>query len=133
MATPAESVRPSLSMVMRSRVRIRMSILVMINREAVMPFFFLHENVSLWCKRIGVASQELGVHNYFRIESIMFKRLSLVVLLLLQFQCITARSQNAATQQSEHRKTVRHTLVIFPSSIPLEGTKGCKSIALWTF
>src|SRR5258708_18146923 len=35
----------------------------------------------------------------------MFKRLSLVVVLLLQFQCITARSQNAATQQSEHRKT----------------------------
>ena len=35
----------------------------------------------------------------------MFKRLSLVVLLLLQFQCITARSQNAATLHSEHRKT----------------------------
>src|SRR5712675_3750469 len=35
----------------------------------------------------------------------MFKRLSLVVVLLLQFQCITAKSQNAATQQSEHRKT----------------------------
>jgi len=35
----------------------------------------------------------------------MFKRLSLVVVLLLQLQCITARSQNAATQQSEHRKT----------------------------
>jgi len=36
---------------------------------------------------------------------VMFKRLSLVVVLLLQLQCITARSQNAATQQSEHRKT----------------------------
>src|ERR1700682_702465 len=36
----------------------------------------------------------------------MFKRLSVVVVvLLLQFQCITARAQNAATQQSEHRKT----------------------------
>ena len=36
----------------------------------------------------------------------MFKRLSVViVVLLLQFQCITARSQTAATQQSEHRKT----------------------------
>src|ERR1700676_1255971 len=35
----------------------------------------------------------------------MFKRLSVVVVLLLQFHCITARSQNAATQQSEHRKT----------------------------
>src|SRR3984893_6854244 len=36
---------------------------------------------------------------------VMFKRLSLVVVLLLQFQCITARSQDAATQHSEHRKT----------------------------
>jgi cyclopropane fatty-acyl-phospholipid synthase-like methyltransferase len=36
----------------------------------------------------------------------MSKCLSLVVVvLLLQFQCINARSQNAATQQSEHRKT----------------------------
>src|SRR6202795_5008798 len=35
----------------------------------------------------------------------MFKRLSIVVVLLLQFQGITARSQNVATQQSEHRKT----------------------------
>src|ERR1700674_4936487 len=35
----------------------------------------------------------------------MFKRLSLVVVLLLQFQCITARSQSAVTRQSEHRKT----------------------------
>ncbi len=35
----------------------------------------------------------------------MFKRLSLIVLLLLQFQWIAARSQNAATQESEHRKT----------------------------
>jgi SAM-dependent methyltransferase len=41
----------------------------------------------------------------FRIESIMFKRLSVVVVLLLQFQCITARSQSAVTGQSEHRKT----------------------------
>ncbi|MBZ5653416.1 MAG: class I SAM-dependent methyltransferase [Acidobacteriia bacterium] len=35
----------------------------------------------------------------------MLKRLSLIVVLLLQFHCITAQSQNAATQQSEHRKT----------------------------
>src|SRR6202049_1508573 len=35
----------------------------------------------------------------------MFKRLSVVVVLLLQFQCITARSQSAVTRQSEHRKT----------------------------
>ena len=35
----------------------------------------------------------------------MFKRLSLAVVLLLQFQYIIARSQDAATQQSEHRKT----------------------------
>lgn len=35
----------------------------------------------------------------------MFKRLSLIVLLLLQFLGISAKSQNAATQQSEHRKT----------------------------
>ena len=30
-------------------------------------------------------------------------------------------------------KPVRRTLVIFLSSIRQEGTKGCKSIALWTF
>src|SRR5438445_1184016 len=35
----------------------------------------------------------------------MFKRLSLMVLLLLQFFCISAKLQNAATQQSEQRKT----------------------------
>src|SRR6266851_10273991 len=35
----------------------------------------------------------------------MFKRLSVVVVRLLQFQCITARSQSAVTRQSEHRKT----------------------------
>ncbi len=35
----------------------------------------------------------------------MLKRLSLILVLLLQFHCITAQSQNAATQQSEHRKT----------------------------
>src|SRR5882762_4547984 len=35
----------------------------------------------------------------------MLKRLSVVVVLLLQFQCITARSQSAVTRQSEHRKT----------------------------
>ena len=35
----------------------------------------------------------------------MFKRLGLIVVLLLQFHCITAKSQNAATQQIEHRKT----------------------------
>src|SRR6185437_3978626 len=35
----------------------------------------------------------------------MFKRLSLIVLLLLQFFCISAKLQNAATEQSEHRKT----------------------------
>src|SRR6266436_3957760 len=34
----------------------------------------------------------------------MFNRLSLIVVLLLQFPCI-AKSQYAATQQSEHRKT----------------------------
>jgi SAM-dependent methyltransferase len=44
-------------------------------------------------------------NNCFRIESIMFKRVSLVIVLLLQFHCIIAESQNAATQQSEHRKT----------------------------
>jgi predicted methyltransferase len=37
----------------------------------------------------------------------MFKRLCIIVLLLLQFSCISAKSQNAATQQSEHRKTSR--------------------------
>lgn len=35
----------------------------------------------------------------------MLKRLSLIVVLLLQFHCIAAQSQNAATQQFEHRKT----------------------------
>lgn len=35
----------------------------------------------------------------------MIKRLGLVVVLLLQFQCMNALSQNAATQDSEHRKT----------------------------
>ena len=35
----------------------------------------------------------------------MFRRLGLIVILLLQLQCIGALSQNAATQQSEHRKT----------------------------
>ena len=35
----------------------------------------------------------------------MFKRLSVIVVLLLSFSCITATSQNVATQQSEHRKT----------------------------
>ena len=35
----------------------------------------------------------------------MFKRLSVTVVLLLSLSCITATSQNAATQQSEHRKT----------------------------
>ena len=35
----------------------------------------------------------------------MFKRLSLIVLLLLQFFCISAKLQNAATEQSEQRKT----------------------------
>ena len=35
----------------------------------------------------------------------MFKRLSLIVLLLLQFFCISAKFQNAATEQSEQRKT----------------------------
>jgi predicted methyltransferase len=35
----------------------------------------------------------------------MFKRLGLVLVLLLQFQCVTARSQTAATQPTEHRKT----------------------------
>jgi len=37
--------------------------------------------------------------------SIMLKRLSLIVVLLLQFHCITAQPQNAATQPVEHRKT----------------------------
>jgi SAM-dependent methyltransferase len=36
---------------------------------------------------------------------VMFKRLSLIVVLLLQFQCLPARPQDAATQHSEHRKT----------------------------
>ena len=35
----------------------------------------------------------------------MFKRLSLVVVLLLQFSCISAKSQTAVTQPPEHRKT----------------------------
>ena len=35
----------------------------------------------------------------------MFKRLGLVFVLLLQFHCVTARSQTAATQPAEHRKT----------------------------
>ena len=35
----------------------------------------------------------------------MFKRLSLIVLLLLQFFCISAKLQNAATERSEQRKT----------------------------
>lgn len=35
----------------------------------------------------------------------MLKRLSLIVVLVLPFSCIAAESQNAATQQSEHRKT----------------------------
>ena len=35
----------------------------------------------------------------------MFKRLSLIVVLLLQFPCIAVKSQNPATQQAEHRKT----------------------------
>src|SRR5580765_8041498 len=35
----------------------------------------------------------------------MFKRLSLIVVLLLQFLCTNAESQNSATQQNEHRKT----------------------------
>ena len=35
----------------------------------------------------------------------MLKRLSVIVVLVLPFSCITATSQNAATQQSEHRKT----------------------------
>ncbi|MGC2183881.1 MAG: class I SAM-dependent methyltransferase [Terriglobales bacterium] len=77
----------------------------MIDKKAVMPIFLLHENVSLWCKRIGDVPLELRIQNCFRIESIMLKRLSLVVLLLLQLQCITARSQNATTLHSEHRKT----------------------------
>lgn len=34
----------------------------------------------------------------------MFKRLSVTVVLLLSLSCTTATSQNAATQQSEHRK-----------------------------
>ena len=35
----------------------------------------------------------------------MFKRLSLIILLLLQFFCVSAKLQNAATEQSEQRKT----------------------------
>jgi SAM-dependent methyltransferase len=35
----------------------------------------------------------------------MFKRLGLIVVLLLQFHCVTAQSQDTATQQTEHRKT----------------------------
>ena len=34
----------------------------------------------------------------------MFKRLSLIVLQLMQFFCISAKLQNAATEQSEQRK-----------------------------
>ena len=34
-----------------------------------------------------------------------FKRLSLIAVLLLQFHCVSAQSQNAATLHSEHRKT----------------------------
>ena len=52
----------------------------------------------------------------------MFKRLSLVGVLLLQFSRTSAKSQNAA-----HRNTVRpvrHTLAIFRSLIRQEGTKG---------
>ena len=50
----------------------------------------------------------------------MFKRLSLIVLLLLQFFCISAKLQNAATQQSEQRKTSKPytaDLSIFDSQI----------------
>jgi len=35
----------------------------------------------------------------------MFKRLSVIVVLLLSFSCVTAPSQSTATQQSDHRKT----------------------------
>lgn len=35
----------------------------------------------------------------------MLKRLSAIVVLLLPFSCITAASQNTATQQTDHRKT----------------------------
>jgi SAM-dependent methyltransferase len=35
----------------------------------------------------------------------MLKRLSAIVVLLLPFSCITATSQNTATQQTDHRKT----------------------------
>jgi hypothetical protein len=35
----------------------------------------------------------------------MCKRPSLIVLLLMQFFCISAKLQNAATEQSEQRKT----------------------------
>jgi SAM-dependent methyltransferase len=35
----------------------------------------------------------------------MLKRLSIIVVLLLQFPAISANSQNAATRESEHRKT----------------------------
>ena len=35
----------------------------------------------------------------------MFQRLGLIVVLLLQFHCVTVQSQNAATQQTERRKT----------------------------
>src|ERR1700693_1305726 len=35
----------------------------------------------------------------------MFKRLGLIIVLLLQFPGATAQSQNSATQQIEHRKT----------------------------
>jgi SAM-dependent methyltransferase len=35
----------------------------------------------------------------------MFKRLSVIVVLLLSFSCISATSQSPATQQSDHRKT----------------------------
>src|SRR6185295_12088739 len=35
----------------------------------------------------------------------MFKRLSVIVVLLLSFSCVTATSQSTATQQSENRQT----------------------------
>jgi SAM-dependent methyltransferase len=50
-----------------------------------------------------LASKQLRL---FGIESIRVQRISLlVVILLLQLQGIPARSQNAPTEQSEHRKT----------------------------
>ena len=63
----------------------------------------------------------------------MSKRLGLVVVLLLQFHCVTVQSQNAATQQTERRKTSTPSVAIFRFLIPQEETKGCRSIALWTF